>query len=173
MLVLDRMQSWGLQGGVWENIQTNKTSGINMDTHVQTFRACPHVKFLSHVEKLFWDFMVLAYLGSLDRKYAICVSKVGVEGMRKHTLPMTSLSPWANRLSRISLWQLRYHCTACPTKHASRCSKKPLFILWKKNSLMDRWQINTAFTLLKKWHHLHYLGKQNKQNCLFYLLENS
>lgn len=49
-----------------------------MDTHVQTFRARPHVEFLSHVEKLCRDFMVLAYLGSLDRKYAICVSKVGV-----------------------------------------------------------------------------------------------
>lgn len=144
-----------------------------MDTHVQTFRACPHVKFLSHVEKLFWDFMVLAYLGSLDRKYAICVSKVGVEGMRKHALPMTSLSPWANRLSRISLRQLRDHCTACRTKHASRCSKKPHFV--KEEQLNGPLTNKHSFYITKKkWHHLlEYLGKQNKQNCLFYLLEYS
>ncbi len=54
-----------------------------MDTHVQTFRALPHVEFLSHVEKLCWDFMVLAYMGSLNRKYVICVSKVGVQGVQE------------------------------------------------------------------------------------------
>lgn len=61
MLELDKIQSWGLQGGVWENIRKNKTSGINMDT-------CRHLEpvLMSSSWVMWKNFIVLAYLGSLD-----------------------------------------------------------------------------------------------------------
>lgn len=105
------------KGGVWENIQSNAASGINMDTCVRS-EPRPHVKFLSHVEKVCRDFTVLAYLRSFDRKYAICVYGAGGEACQSSAVKICP--PSVHKPSCISVWQLRDHRTAWRTSQYSK-----------------------------------------------------